>query len=356
MNLYDRSIATILANQTASGAYLASPTFPTYQYSWFRDGSYIAYSMDLVGEHESSRSFHDWASRVINARVGTIHSAVTKAHRGEPLSPSEFLHTRYTVDGEESNGENWPDYQLDGFGTWLWSLREHLRCTETSLNAEWQTAAALIADYLTALWSRPSYDCWEEFPDEVHTHTIAAIHGGLVAHQEMADVDHGPTLAAIEAFVETEAKDHGHYLKYPGSGVVDASLLGLVVPYRVLDADQPEVLNTIAQIESTLRADGGVHRYPGDTYYGGGEWILLTCWLAWYYLEHGAYDEARRSIEWVESHAAADGHLPEQVPENLNYPDSYVPWRERWGDIASPLLWSHAMYLICATLRDAGPE
>ncbi|MEP6895352.1 MAG: hypothetical protein ABI986_07075 [Chloroflexota bacterium] len=38
--------------------------------------------------------------------------------------------------------------------------------------------------------------------------------------------------------------------------------------------------------------------------------------------------------------------MPEQVAENLNVPDYYPTWVERWGDVASPLLWSHAKYII----------
>ncbi|MCL1600780.1 MAG: glycoside hydrolase family 15 protein [Actinomycetia bacterium] len=351
MDLYDRSIEIILANQAHSGAYPASPNFPTYRYSWYRDGSYIAYAMDLVGEHDSSRRFHQWAATVVNARADTIRRAVAKAAHNEPLTGSDFLHTRYTIDGNEASGENWPDYQLDGFGTWLWSLNEHQRHTGIELDAKWRTAATLVADYLTALWARPSYDCWEEFPDNVHTHTLAAIHGGLVAHQAFDGADHRMTLAALSEFIETKTRMNGHYVKFPGSDAVDASLLGLAIPYRVVDLDHPGMLDTVAQIEATLRKGGGVHRYPTDTFYGGGEWLLLTCWLAWYYLESGAYGEAQTAIDWVEAHVTAEGHLPEQVPENLNDPACYGPWRERWGDSASPLLWSHAMYLVCETLR-----
>jgi hypothetical protein len=38
--------------------------------------------------------------------------------------------------------------------------------------------------------------------------------------------------------------------------------------------------------------------------------------------------------------------LPEQVPQTLNNEAYYQPWVERWGKIAQPLLWSHAMYLL----------
>ena len=50
-------------------------------------------------------------------------------------------------------------------------------------------------------------------------------------------------------------------------------------------------------------------------------------------------------MQWIERQASDEGQLPEQVPLDLNEPDMYEPWVERWGEIASPLLWSHAAYL-----------
>jgi len=50
VNLAQRSIDIILQNQASSGAYLASPNFPNYRFCWFRDGSFTAYAMDLIGE------------------------------------------------------------------------------------------------------------------------------------------------------------------------------------------------------------------------------------------------------------------------------------------------------------------
>jgi len=44
-------------------------------------------------------------------------------------------------------------------------------------------------------------------------------------------------------------------------------------------------------------------------------------------------------------------NLPEQVAENLNAPSYYPTWVERWGEIASPLLWSHAKYIILCSKK-----
>jgi GH15 family glucan-1,4-alpha-glucosidase len=108
-------------------------------------------------------------------------------------------------------------------------------------------------------------------------------------------------------------------------------------------------------IRETILRNGGLHRYAADTYYGGGAWILLSAWLGWYYAEldkSGAghrveYRERIHELEnWIASQAKANLELPEQVPQNLNDPAFHPEWVGRWGDIASPLLWSHAKYII----------
>ena len=121
-SLFQRSIEIIQVNQGPSGAYVASPNFPTYGYCWFRDGSFIAYAMDLAGQRESSARFHAWAADAVNARADLARRAVVKARRGESLTGADVLHTRYTLDGQDATGEVWPNFQLDGFGTWLESL------------------------------------------------------------------------------------------------------------------------------------------------------------------------------------------------------------------------------------------
>ncbi len=139
-----------------------------------------------------------------------------------------------------------------------------------------------------------------------------------------------------------------YLVKFPGSYTVDASLIGLAVPYQMFSVDDPVFSATIRRIEAALLREGGVHRYPTDTYYGGGAWILLTGWLGWYYVRSGQIEKAKAALAWIEQQADAEGNLPEQVPSGLNDPNYFQPWVERWGPPATPLLWSHANYLILA--------
>ena len=121
----------------------------------------------------------------------------------------------------------------------------------------------------------------------------------------------------------------------------------------MLEPDDPIIQATVDCIETELRSDdGGVHRYPCDTYYGGGEWILLAAWLGWYYVEVEQWEKAKTIKTWIEAQADDTGNLPEQVPVSLIDPEQLDLWCEKRGEIAKPLLWSHAKYLIlCESLQ-----
>jgi GH15 family glucan-1,4-alpha-glucosidase len=96
-------------------------------------------------------------------------------------------------------------------------------------------------------------------------------------------------------------QEFGHFVKFPGSPAVDASLLGLY--YSGLAEKQPGWKPAL-------------------------DLKIQTC------------------MEWIEAHADSKQYLPEQVAEHLNRPSYYSTWVDRWGEIASPLLWSHANYII----------
>lgn len=344
-DLARHSMSIIAANQTASGAFLASPTFPTYRYCWFRDGTYIAYALDLAAEHERAARFYQWAVEMILQRGEKAKQAISLARSGTVPPEEDLLHTRYLPDGSEST-EEWPNFQLDGFGTLLWGMREHLVQTDQPLPAAWQPAVLLLIDYLNALWHFPCFDCWEEYGDKIHTATLAAIYGGLTAATSLVEVESCPAIAEIPEFVHASCIADGSLCKFVGNPAADGSLIHATMPYRLLAPDDLVMRQTVSRIERELRENGGgVHRYRLDNYYGGGEWILLTAYLGCYYVEMGDVARADALRQWIEAQADETGELPEQVPEHLYHPDMLPIWQEHWGPIANPLLWSHAAYL-----------
>jgi GH15 family glucan-1,4-alpha-glucosidase len=352
LGLAARSIEVITTNQAPSGAYLASPTFPVYRYSWLRDGAFIADAMSRAGHIASAEAFFGWCAKVVSDRSGRIESLVARGQRGESIPPAEFLHTRFTVDGDESD-EAWTDFQLDGYGAWLWALDAHRRRHGRTI-APFLDGATLSARYIAAFWDHPSYDWWEEHLHERHGSTQAALFAGLTAAAAWEGVSAGEreafaaTASAIRDTVLGDAGRLGHLAKWLGGTEVDGSLLAAGVPFGLLAPDDPLMRSTVAVIEATLVIDGGVYRYLEDTYYGGGQWLLLAAFLGWHHAAVGRTEDAWRELDWIARQATPDGDLPEQVPDHVLVPDFVEVWISRWGPIATPLLWSHAMYLSLA--------
>jgi GH15 family glucan-1,4-alpha-glucosidase len=345
LNLWDKSIAVIETNQAENGAFIASPNFPTYHYSWFRDGSYIAYALDLAGRTERARRFFDWATWAVVQRAEPAERAIAAGKAGIAPDPADLLETRYTVDGKPGE-EDWFNNQLDGFGTLLWAIGQH-RFLTGEAQVAWRPAVQLLARYLSALWRFPCADCWEEFNDKIHIATLAAIYGGLFAAAEwLGEACFAKEAEEIRAFVREHGIVSGSLVKFLGTEWVDASLIHAATPYGLIAVDDPVMVRTVERLEAELRFDGGgLHRYMQDNYFGGGEWILLTAYLGWYYVERGERQKAETIRAWIEAHATTDGELPEQVQDTLLIPEKLQPWIERWGPPPVPLVWSHAAYL-----------
>jgi len=346
------SVAVIEANQAATGAYVASPNFPVYRYSWFRDGAFIADAMSRAGRPASAEAFFSWCAGVLEARVAKIDSLIERHRSGHAIGPDEFLHARYTVDGREVADEWW-NFQLDGYGTWLWALGTHLRRTAGSRLDSYRNGAILSVRYCTEFWREPSYDWWEEHVGHRHTSTLAALYAGLREAARWEDLPADLRQQAhqvaeeIRRTVRSQGRQDGHLVKWLGGHAVDASLIACGVPFGLVSPTDPLMSTTIRTIESNL-AHSGVHRYLEDTYYGGGEWPLLAALLGWYYATVGRLEAAHAQLAWVVAHATPDGNLPEQVPDHLLAPAERDAWIRRWGPVATPLLWSHVMFLTLA--------
>ena len=275
-----RSIEVIRAGQDASGAYVASPNFPPYWFSWLRDGSFIADAMSRIGEIESAEAFFDWVARIVAAGDG--------------------FDARYTLAGER-DASAWPHRQHDGWGLWLWAIRQHAR--RHGRGNRWREAARQTAAHVEQIRDEPCVDWWEE-REGVHAATLACLAAGLGD-----DLDLSPADERLDGSLLV--------LPFLGFGAVDVSPL--------------------------VSPGGGVHRHLDDVYYGGGEWLLLTAFLGL-----AEPERARDCLDWIAAHAGPGGELPEQSQDHLLHPEELEPWIERWGPPASPLLWSHAMFLTLA--------
>lgn len=345
--LFDASVDVITKGQSPHGSYVASPTFSQYGFGWLRDGAYVALAMDAVGQHDSAAQFHQWACAVVLREASAIEQIVATFDSGTVPAQAQMLPTRYTLDGQRESAamEDWPNFQLDGYGTWLFALASHLDQTATDVDKQ---AVRLAAQYLAAAWNVPCYDYWEEFGDRQHTSTLASIAAGLNAAGRILGDEHLVAVAGdVRTFIEDNCVVDGAFVKGPQDSRVDASLVSLSTPFNLFSPSDPRMRATVARIRTELSSpSGGIRRYVGDDYYGGSPWVLLTAWLGWHLRRDGDERGFERARDWVEAQAGTDGHLPEQVVTEPQLPEYVEHWVERWGTVADPLLWSHAKYLL----------
>jgi GH15 family glucan-1,4-alpha-glucosidase len=347
--IVDRSTALLREVQDPSGAWPAAPGFAPYGYSWFRDGSFIAEGASAAGLHDESDGFHRWCAGVLRREEPAVDRVVADLAAGREVPDDGYLPARYRLDGTRQV-DDWWNFQVDGYGTWLWALERHLGRTGADA-APLADAVRIAVRYLVATGRGTCRDWWEENRDETHVTTLAGVAAGLRAAVRLGALDRAledaATATADAAVADIRERGHrdGHLVKWLDGDAVDASLLAVAAVYDVLPLEDPLVARTVAEVERRLTTPGGgVHRYEADTFYGGGQWPILGCLLAWHHRRAGDEARAEELLAWVAGCADADGLLPEQVAPMLA-PEVLDEWLERWGPGPRPLVWSHGMLL-----------
>ncbi|HEX2176466.1 MAG TPA: glycoside hydrolase family 15 protein [Nocardioidaceae bacterium] len=370
--LADHSVRLIAEAQASSGAFPAAVTFAPYTFCWFRDGAFIADGMSAAGGHAQAAAFHRWCAQVLRLERPAVDGAVAAARAGTTLPDHAYLPARYALDGSRHE-DDWWNFQVDGYGTWLWALERHLRRTGEPAES-YAGAIETAVRYLAATGRNTCRDWWEEHRDHRHVATLAGVHAGLRAAVRMGtlDGDVATTASSVAAGAREDIVGrgvrHGRLTKWlDTSDEVDGSLVAVAALYEVVPPDGDLASATVAAVEDQLMSapGSGVHRYPSDTFFGGGQWPVLACLLAWHHARLGRCGRAAQLLDWVAATADEAGDLPEQTPPLLA-PDRLDEWLERWGPSARPLLWSHGMFLAALEAyglalgaegdRDLGPD
>ena len=367
--LYERSLLVFrLMYDESSGGLMAAPEpdenmerCGRYAYCWGRDAAFIADALDQCGLHLVAEHFYEFA-------------AAAQEEDGSWFQ-------RYCMDGNLAPA--W-GLQIDETGALLYGIWKHYTRTkeEAFLQKHWEKVRRSM-HFLTGFTDpetglpKPSRDLWEERWGE-HTYSAAAVHAGLAAGIRIARCLGAPeelvgtwetSAAKLKAAIEKELWDEekqcflrGVRTQLPeqklkglecitiqanakGSmrkvacrdSVVDVSLIGLSVPFEVLEAKDPRMRATAARIQEVLDSEqaGGIKRYEDDEYIGGNPWILTTLWLALYYAENREYDKALKHFNWAVEGRTKLNLLPEQISGETGEPVWVIP-----------LTWSHAMYVL----------
>lgn len=330
-----------------NGAIVAANTFKDYYpadakhyfYVWPRDGSYVSIAADILGLNDIQENFFNWC-----------------LNRAEGFWDSGLFFEKYYVNGPKALDR----FQPDQTGSVLFALWHHYKDNlEDALKFE--DLVKKGADGISSIWNGECFDLvandlWEErlaFPDlaENFTYSLAACIKGLDCASEMIPEDANKwreVAKEMRSKLDTHFVD-GHFVRSFGKLIdprIDASVLGLVYPFEIYEADDPRIISTVTEIERCLVIGGGVHRYQHDEYdgwmfermhrrKGGGSWPVLNFWLSIYWAKRGETGRARYFYDWVLERS--DGYFPEQIFNN----EVQVS--------VSPLLWSHAMFIIASS-------
>ena len=352
--IYNRSILffPLLSNSETGGisAGFEVDEFKTkcgrYSYCWPRDAAFITEALDIVGMEEQTEKFY------------SVFCKMTQNKNG-------MWEQRFYTDGRLA--PSW-GYQIDETASVVFGAYAHYKVTKDKKFLKdnlkmFESAISFIQKYVDDLLSESpkmpkSYNLWEE-NEGVALYSMASVYAAFnamhriyTALQQMMLNNKGTVdyinkqlkmlekySALVLEYSEEKFYDENRksYVRNLEDGKMDSSILGAIVPCKMLKLDDEKVRNTIERINMTLRTyTGGYLRYEGDHYMDGKyPWPIATLWMAWYYLEVGEYDNALECFNFVVNSASNLGYLGEQVNNETMQP--------AW---VFGLTWSHAMFLI----------
>jgi len=222
-------------------------------------------------------------------------------------------------------------------------------------NANSKNNSEQMAEYMQdEIYKRPSFDIWE-MTEGIHLFSMSAIYAAfnsmiqiyeILAHRidenrkvEIVDLKlkYGKLQSDVKQFIIENMYDQQKKVlkRNTSDNLTDISVLGAIIPFNVFEATDEMMVNTIDQINLTLRTyNSGYLRFQNDTYIGGrNPWIIATAMMGMYYVEAGNMPEAQKCMEFILDNATPLDLLPEQSNKDLN---------QTW---VIGLGWSHAKFI-----------
>jgi len=365
-DLYRRSILIIQTQCDRGGAVLSANDSDVqwgyndhYSYMWPRDSAFVCDAMGRAG-------FPELTTRFLRFAHDTIKEEGYFLHKYNPDGSLASLWHPWVRDGKPQL-----PIQEDATALVIWLVARHYERTRDLelTRAVYRRLVAQPAEFLmrfrdpaTSL-PLPTFDIWEE-RQGVFTFTCAAVHAGLTAAAELANLFNEQDrrrryLEAASALREAMVRhlwleDEGRFAR----GLVlegDALVLDRTVDSSAFATFYLGVFPPAsAMVESTMNSIreklwvhtdvGGIARYENDAHHRisgeadrvpGNPWILCTLWLAEHAIARaGTVAELQSALDlvrWTRSKAASSFVLPEQID----------PYDGRPLSVA-PLTWSHA--------------
>ncbi len=333
-----------LENGAIVAANLDKPYFPKnvyfYRYVWPRDVAFTLAALDILG-------------------IGGVHEKYYKwlIERAEEFNKTGILYQNYHTHGPKHH----MNLQPDSNGLTLWAIYYHAKHTGKKPP---EKLVKKLADGICSVWGGKLFrvetqDPWEEriaYPelDELHVYSAAMACNGLMCANKMHNNKKwNKTALQMKKEVLASYDKAGKHFPRTRSSIrshvnhgIDASLLGLTYPAKIVTSNDPRMVSTVKDIEKRLNKEGGILRYEFDLYdgmiqennlmkKGAGCWPLLNFWMSIYYSIRGDRKKAMEYYMWVIDRID-DDLIPEQIFDN-NIQSSITP-----------LVWSHSMFIIAS--------
>ena len=273
-----------------------------YRFSWLRDASYTLEALLNLGYADEADAFFWWfmhASRRTQPRMAALYRIDGgDGPRERELDLAGYKGSRPVRVGNAAQTQ----LQLDVYGSVFNSIWLHAR-RHGRLGAQTGRSTAKVADHVAECWDRPDSGIWEVRSEPKHyVHSKAMCWAALDRACRLADADLLPDRAhrwrsaadAVRDWVETHGWDDelGAYVRAPGAGEVDASILTL--PLVDYGGNDERMLSTVNAVRSRLAAGPLLYRYVGEDGVPGEEGAFTTCsfWLVDALARLGRVDEA----------------------------------------------------------------
>ena len=357
---YNRALLTLdLLSDPEEGSFIAAPEFDPgfercggYGYCWNRDSSKIVLSLTSAGYPEYARRFFKWCKKT--------------------QMPDGSWFQRYWLNGDIA--PSWCNFeystQLDETGVTLYAANEYHKTLDGIRRDLFLDEIWLFmlqgAEYLMRRTGGGLHDTcmdlWETYYG-TFTYTNASIYAGLLAASEIAlerqETGLGKRWQERAELIKQQTLDklwldEGYFARgiidNRVDTAVDASILGCIVPFGLLDPEKESELEMIRSVISiieqklsvSVNGHRGILRYENDHYIGGNPWVVLTLWLSRTLLYLAPYEvDANSNIEraleyirWSLKGTTSPGLFPEQVDKHTGRP----VW-------AIPLGWSNSLFI-----------
>ena len=354
--IYTRSILLfpLLINQNTGGI-IAAPEIDEgltqcgrYAYCWTRDAVFITRALDILKMNKEADKFYSNFCRITQSKNG-------------------MWEQRFYTDGKLA--PCW-GYQIDETASVVYGIYNHYEYTkdEKFLKNNLQMcekAIEFLKRYVRDLFDKTgkyhvSYDLWEMF-EGIHLYSLASIFSAFEAMKNIykalgknisefennrlkeekinKSVEEISKLQIeIKIFIEQNLYDNNRksYVRNLEDKKIDISLIGAVVPFKVFSSKEKKILNTIENINLTLRTyTGGYQRFEQDHYRNGSPWVIANLWMTLYYLENGEKKKAKETFDFVLKTSGKHSFLGEQIDNETLKPNWVIG-----------LGWSHAMFII----------